>query len=61
MYGDESLIKFVIPGLTRNPVSSGVPAFAGMTFPAEINVILTKYLLLNLKEMRIWQKRGGEM
>jgi hypothetical protein len=28
---DISLSLFVIPGLTRNPVFSWIPAFAGMT------------------------------
>ncbi len=34
---DIDLAQFVIPGLTRNPVFSWIPAFAGMTFPAVIN------------------------
>ena len=33
-----SLIRFVIPGLTRNPVFIWIPAFAGMTAFAMINV-----------------------
>ena len=33
-----SPFPFVIPGLTRNPVPSWIPAFAGMTECAESNV-----------------------
>ena len=29
-HGDIDPVQFVIPGLTRNPVFSRVPAFAGM-------------------------------
>jgi hypothetical protein len=32
------LFWFVIPGLTRNPVFFWIPAFAGMTSFADINV-----------------------
>jgi hypothetical protein len=39
---DINLIAFVIPGLTRNPVFSWIPAFAGMTSFAEINVAVYK-------------------
>jgi len=33
-----SPVKLVIPGLTRNPVFSWIPAFAGMTTFGAINV-----------------------
>jgi hypothetical protein len=39
MHDDISIKQFVIPGLTRNPVFSWIPAFAGMTPFAAINVI----------------------
>jgi hypothetical protein len=38
LHGDISLTGFVIPGLTRNPVFFWIPAFAGMTPFAAINV-----------------------
>ncbi len=38
IHDDISLIQFVIPGLTRNPVFFWIPAFAGMTPFAAINV-----------------------
>jgi hypothetical protein len=34
-----SLIQFVIPGLTRNPVFFWIPAFAGMTLSAATEVV----------------------
>jgi hypothetical protein len=36
IHKDVSLILLVIPGLTRNPVVSRIPAFAGMTCSLEI-------------------------
>jgi len=38
MHNDISLVEFVIPGLTRNPVFFWIPAFAGMTPLAAIYV-----------------------
>ena len=38
IHDDISLMQFVIPGLTRNPVIFWIPAFAGMTPFAVINV-----------------------
>jgi len=38
IHDDIRLIQFVIPGLTRNPVLFWIPAFAGMTPFAAINV-----------------------
>ncbi len=38
IHNDTSPFLFVIPGLTRNPVPSWIPAFAGMTECAVINV-----------------------
>jgi len=35
-------MQFVIPGLTRNPVFSWIPAFAGMTSFVVINVAVYK-------------------
>jgi hypothetical protein len=35
-------MQFVIPGLTRNPVFFWIPAFAGMTAFAMINVAVYK-------------------
>ena len=40
---DINLVQFVIPGLTRNPVFSWIPAFAGMTPLAAINVAGHKF------------------
>jgi len=40
IHNDISLIQFVIPGLTRNPVFFWIPAFAGMTAFAVINVAM---------------------
>jgi hypothetical protein len=37
IHDDISLIQFVIPGLTRNPVFPWIPAFAGMTDHDAIN------------------------
>jgi hypothetical protein len=37
---DRSPARVVIPGLTRNPVFPWIPAFAGMTFSARINVTI---------------------
>jgi hypothetical protein len=39
-------MHFVIPGLTRNPVFSWIPAFAGMTPFAAINVAVYIYLFV---------------
>jgi hypothetical protein len=41
-HDDINLIQFVIPGLTRNPVFSWIPAFAGMTSFVMINVAVYK-------------------
>ena len=38
MYEYKSTVQYVIPGLTRNPVFPWIPAFAGMTKFAVINV-----------------------
>ena len=38
IHNDISLTRFVIPGLTRNPVFFWIPAFAGMTTFAIIKV-----------------------
>jgi hypothetical protein len=38
IHDDISPTQFVIPGLTRNPVPFWIPAFAGMTLFAGINV-----------------------
>jgi len=43
IHDDINLIAFVIPGLTRNPVFSWIPAFAGMTTIPEINVAVYRY------------------
>jgi hypothetical protein len=45
IYDDISLLQFVIPGLTRNPVFSWIPAFAGMTTLPVINVTVYKTIL----------------
>jgi hypothetical protein len=37
IHNDINLNRFVIPGLTRNPVFSWIPAFAGMTCFVVIN------------------------
>jgi hypothetical protein len=37
IHDDVNLCRFVIPGLTRNPVFSWIPAFAGMTSSVVIN------------------------
>jgi hypothetical protein len=37
IHDDISLIQFVIPGLTRDPAFSWIPAFAGMTDHDAIN------------------------
>jgi hypothetical protein len=42
IHDDKSLVEFVIPGLTRNPVFSWIPAFAGMTPFAAIYVAVYK-------------------
>jgi hypothetical protein len=42
IHDDISLIRFVIPGSTRNPVFFWIPAFAGMTAFAMINVAVYK-------------------
>jgi hypothetical protein len=38
IHNDTSFIRFLIPGLTRNPVFFWIPAFAGMTPFAVIDV-----------------------
>jgi len=38
IHDDISLMRFVIPGLTRNPVFFWIPAFTGMTAFAAIHV-----------------------
>ncbi len=43
MHGHISLMPFVIPGLTRNPVFSWIPAFAGMTHFVAINVAMYSF------------------
>ena len=45
IHDDISPIQFVIPGLTRNPVFSWIPAFAGMTSFSVINVVAYKPLM----------------
>jgi len=42
IHDDICLIQSVIPGLTRNPGFFWIPAFAGMTRDALINVALYK-------------------
>jgi hypothetical protein len=50
IHNDINFLLFVIPGLTphqvrgrpRNPVSFWIPAFAGMTRPVPINVVMYK-------------------
>jgi hypothetical protein len=44
MHDDINLIEFVIPGLTRNLVFFWIPAFAGMTNFAGINVAVYKII-----------------
>ena len=47
IHDDISLMHFVIPGLTRNPVLSWIPAFAGMTRSVVINdAVYNKYKIL---------------
>jgi len=47
IHNDISPFLFVIPGLTRNPVPSWIPAFAGMTECAVINVaVYSKSILM---------------
>jgi len=43
IHDDISLIRFVIPGLTRNPVFFWIPTFAGMTAFAVINVAVCSH------------------
>ena len=43
IHSEISLFLIVIPGLTRNPVFSWIPAFAGMTCFAAINDVVYKY------------------
>ena len=40
IHDDINFSRFVIPGLTRNPVFSWIPAFAGMTGSVVINYAL---------------------
>jgi betaine reductase len=49
IHDDINFIVFVIPGLTRNPVFSWIPAFAGMTSFAEINVPVYKDIIPNFE------------
>ena len=44
IHNDISLFISVIPGLTRNPVFSWIPAFAGMTYLAMIYVAMYRTL-----------------
>jgi hypothetical protein len=44
IYGDINFSWFVIPGLTRNPVFSWIPAFAGMTGFVVINDTVYNFL-----------------
>jgi hypothetical protein len=43
IHDDINVITFVIPGLTRNPVFSWIPALAGMTIFAWINVTVYRF------------------
>src|SRR4030042_6258260 len=47
IHGDISLIRFVIPGLTRNPVFFWIPALAGMTAFAVIKVAVYNFEFVN--------------
>ncbi len=42
IHDDINLVQVVIPGLTRNPVFFWIPAFAGMTPFATINLAVYK-------------------
>jgi len=42
IHDDTSLLQSVIPGLTRNPVFSWIPAFPGMTPFTVVNVAVYK-------------------
>ena len=44
LYDDASLMQFVIPGLTRNPVPFWIPAFAGMTHVVLINDTVCSFI-----------------
>jgi hypothetical protein len=46
IHDDVNLVQFVIPGLTRNPVFSWIPTFAGMTCSVEINDAVYEFRIL---------------
>ena len=48
IHNDISLTRFVIPGLTWNPVFFWIPAFAGMTSLAMINVTVDRSMIRDL-------------
>jgi hypothetical protein len=53
-------MPFVIPGLTRNPVFSWIPAFAGMTPFVTINVAVynDRFIVYGLSFIGIMWGRG---
>jgi hypothetical protein len=46
IHDDVDVVQSVIPGLTRNPVFSWIPAFAGMPSPGVINDAVYKWGLV---------------
>jgi len=64
MHDDLRLIRFVIPGSTRNPVFFWIPAFAGMTSFAMINVAVYKSFSVCpvvSKSSLPWKGRGAPL
>jgi hypothetical protein len=60
MYSDININRVVIPGLTRNPVFFGIPAFAGMTCFVVINVAVYKNRVLKFSHLEfIWHLDFG--
>ena len=49
----KNLFLIVIPGLTRNPVFSWIPAFAGMTCFAAIHDVVYRFVAMALTHSSI--------
>ena len=52
---NRSPTRVVIPGLTRNPVFPWIPAFAGMTFSARINVTIYRNFFTHYSNIPLFQ------
>ena len=58
IHDDISLIQSVIPGLTRNRVFFWIPAFAGMTAIAAMNVVVNRNQMSLSEDWTLWNSKS---